>query len=106
MEMQKNNMTLHKQKMNEFDIIKFFSLASITAALANTNIMKQLANLYTELLNHKISAKQAVYTFYAQATLIVALLPFHMNLGWRILFIYLFWQAIKQANIMQTHWRN
>ena len=45
--MEKNDMTLRRGKVDELDFIKFFSLASITAALANTRIMHQLAAFYT-----------------------------------------------------------
>lgn len=97
--MEKNDMTLRRGKVDELDFIKFFSLASITAALANTRIMHQLAAFYTYLLDHQVTPRQAVFTLYAQLASVIALMPYNINMGWRALFIYLFYQAIKRANL-------
>lgn len=97
--MEKNNMTLRQGKIDEFDFIKLFSLASITNALSNTRIMHQLAAFYTYLLDHQVTPRQAVFTLYAQVASVIALLPYTMNLGWRTLFLCLFYQAVKRANL-------
>lgn len=96
-------MTLRQENLNEFDFTKNFSLASLTQALTNTRIMRQLAALYTFLLSHKVTPQQAVYTFYAQVALIVALLPYNISMGWRALFIALFYQAFKHTNLLNKH---
>lgn len=101
--MEKNDITLRRGKVDEFDFIKFFSLASITAALANTRIMHQLAAFYSYLLDHKVTPRQAVFTLYAQMASVLALLPYTMNMGWRALFICLFYQAVKRANLFGHH---
>ena len=101
--MEKNNMTLRQGKVDEYDFIKFFSLASITNALANTRIMHQLAAFYTYLLDHQVTPRQAVFTLYAQVASIIALLPYNMNMGWRALFICLFYQAVKRSNLFGHH---
>ena len=97
--MEKNDMTLRRGKVDELDFIKFFSLASITAALAYTRIMHQLAAFYTYLLDHQVTPRQSVFTLYAQLASVIALLPYNINMGWRALFIYFFYQAIKRANL-------
>lgn len=104
--MEKNDMTLRRGKVDELDFIKFFSLASITAALANTRIMHQLAAFYTYLLDHQVTPRQAVFTLYAQLASVIALLPYNINMGWRALFIYLFYQAIKRANLFSKLWKS
>ena len=101
--MEKNNMTLRQQKLDEFDFIKFFTLASITNALANARMMHHLAAFYTYLLDHQVTPRQTVYTLYAQVASVAALLPYNINMGWRALFIYLFYQAVKRANLFNKH---
>ena len=98
---QKNNISLQQQKWEGTNLLKLFSWNAITTILANTSIIKALTRFYSALLDHKFKAKQIVFLCYGQAASVIAFLPYHINLGWRILFLYIFWQAIKRSGIMK-----
>lgn len=97
--MQKKDLTLHPQKYNEFNLLKLFSTSTLTTFLANTACMQSLARFYAHLLDAKVSAQQAVFTLYAQTASVAALLPLNINLGWRLLLLFIAWQAFKRAEL-------
>lgn len=99
--MQKNNISLQQQKWEGTNWLKFFSFNTITTTLANTSIIKALTRFYSTMLDYEFEAKQVVYLCYGQTASVIAFLPYNINLGWRFLFLYFFWQAVKQSGIMK-----
>ena len=99
--MQKNDLALNKNNASPqlFSLITLVS--SLTAYLSQTAFMVALSKLYTFLFEKEFSPRQAVYTLYAQISILLALLPFTLNWGWRLLFFLWFCQAFYRSGIMR-----
>lgn len=97
--MQRRDLTLEKEHTAPqlFNLLTL--VASITTYLARMRWVSVLNDLYSLLLGKKFTTRQTVYILYAQICLILAFLPFSLNLGWRMLFLVWFYQAFCRSGL-------
>ena len=98
--MQKNEILLENQTY-KFSILDILSLSMLTRLLGQSRAMHAMARFYSQLFERPFSSKQSVYVFYAQVLLLAVLFPVTMGLGWRVLFIFLFCQALRRSGLIR-----
>ncbi len=98
--MQKNEILLEKQTC-KFSILDILSLSMLTRLLGQSRSMHAMARFYSQLLERPFSSKQSVHVLYAQILLLATLCPVAMSLGWRVLFIFLFCQAMRKSGLVR-----
>lgn len=98
--MERRNLALEKKQATPqlFNLITL--IGSLTTYLSQTRFVIAITQLYSLLLGKKFTPRQAVYILYAQTCLILALLPFSINLGWRLLFFVWFYQAVNRSGLI------
>lgn len=94
--MQKNDLSITTTEM-EKDFFNLLSPKSITLRLAKKPVFHALSRLYSSLLNEKVTPQQAVYFGYAQLSGLGMLLPYSINLGWRVCFLLIFCHTASKA---------
>lgn len=99
--MQKNDLTLNKTNAAPqlFNLITLVS--ALTTYLSKTSTVVALSKFYAFLFEKDFTPRQTVYTLYAQVSILLALLPFSLSLGWRTLFFVWFCQAFYRSGILR-----
>lgn len=99
--MQKNDLTLNKTNAAPqlFNLITLVS--ALTTYLSKTSAVVALSKFYAFLFEKDFTPRQTVYTLYAQVSILLALLPFSLSLGWRTLFFVWFCQAFYRSGILR-----
>ena len=99
--MQRRDLTLGKEQAAPQLFSLLTLVTSITTYLARMRWVAVLTDLYSLLLGKKFTTRQTVYILYAQICLMLAFLPFSLNLGWRMLFLVWFYQAICRSGLIR-----
>ncbi|MGM9688316.1 MAG: hypothetical protein ACI3YD_04625 [Alloprevotella sp.] len=94
--MEKNGMALNRTSSRS-GFAPLSLIDCLTERLEQTRLMNRLAALYSDLLDSKVSSRQAVYYLYAQLLLTLLLSPLPLGLGWRACLLILFIGAAKNT---------
>lgn len=93
--MNKNIFSMKQQQYDERTLPEWYSLRGLTSWLAASKPMCSAAKLYSFMLDETVTARQAVYYFYAQLAALSVFFPANLNAGWRACAFLLFCRAIS-----------
>ena len=74
---------MKQQQYDERTLPEWYSLRGLTSWLAASKPMCSAAKLYSFMLDETVTARQAVYYFYAQLAALGVFFPANLNAGWR-----------------------
>ena len=86
---------MKQQQYDERTLPEWYSLRGLTSWLAASKPMCSAAKLYSFMLDETVTARQAVYYFYAQLAALGVFFPANLNAGWRAWAFLLFCRAIS-----------
>lgn len=98
--MEKRDLNFRKEK-ETLQLLNLITLAScMTNYFSHTRLVATLTDFYAFLLGKNFTAHQTINIIYAQVWLFLTLMPFTLNLGWRMLFFVWFCQALNRSKII------